>query len=126
MITDKELRFFDKAALPATSDILNAGKGDAGRGDPLWLFLAILGAPATAATVKVKTSHNADMSSPVEIATHTVAAADVQRGGVVLKAKLPVGCRKYLQLDLTGPATGTVSAGIVLGVDDSPLISDWN
>ena len=126
MITDRELRFFDKAAIPAVSDVVNVGKGDASRGDPIYLYVHFNGAPATAATVKIKTSDDSGMTGAVEIGSSTVAAADVQKGGVVLKAALPNGCKKFLSIDLAGPASGTVSAGLVLGVDDMPLISGWN
>lgn len=126
MITDAETRFFDKAAFDAASDIINVGKGDAGRGEPLYLFVNINGgAAASGLTVALNTSPNADMSSPEKIGERVIPAAAVTAGGLVFKAPLPTGCRKYLQLAMTGLTAGTVSAGLVLGVDDKPLISDW-
>ena len=41
------------------------------------------------------------------------AAARVKRGGVVLVAPLPTGCKRYLRLAYSGPASGKVTAGLV-------------
>ena len=126
MILDAETTFFDQAAHNATSDIINLGLGDAGRGEPLYVFVAVKdGTAASGMVVTLNTSENDDMTSPAAIATRTVPAADVTRGGLVFKAVLPTGCKKYVQMAITGLTAGTVTAGINLGGDDVPLICDW-
>lgn len=134
MIIDKSLLFLfrnDLAKTP-TPEIVHLGKGDAGRGSDLKLFVAFDGGPATAATVTLSTAaalnaDGTDLASPVVIGTYSIAAADVQRGGVVLNRHLPTGCMKFLKLALAGPTSGAVTAGLVLGVSDSPLTEgDWS
>ena len=61
------------------------------------------------------------MTAPTVVARYKVAAETVVRGGVVLAAPLPTGCRRYLRLVYSGPADGRVTAGLVEGAQTSGM-----
>ncbi len=115
MITDKQMYFSDEQALAAgnSTKILDMGLPDAGVGRDLDLFVIVDGAPSAALTVTLQGADNAAFTAPVTIATYPVPAADVARGGKVVRGRLPHGCRRFLRLAYAGVSGGTVTAGIV-------------
>lgn len=114
---DKENMFSYKQPLAAgnSTDIVDVGPGDAGKGMPLNLAVVLGPGASGALVVTVSTSDAADMSGAVEIAKYTILANKVAAGGDVLSADLPTGCKRYLRLAYAGATGGTVSAGLTQG-----------
>lgn len=98
-----------------STNIVDVGIGDAGKSSPLRLNVAVGPGASGALTVTLSTSDAGDMSGATEIATYTVAADKVAKGGDVLVADLPTGCKRYLQLTYGGASGGTVTAGLTWG-----------
>lgn len=123
MIFDQQNMFFDKYAGTSittggvNSDVIaNVGGGDAH--NPLFLVIAaptaLEGGPFTAA---LQTDDAENFSSAVTLATYNVPAA----GGVLVKAKLPFGLKKFIRLNVKGTAAGTagtLTAGLTENVDN--------
>lgn len=121
---DKSTTFSDKQTLASganSENVVDAGPDDIALGAPVYLQLSLAGAPATELTVDVQTADTAAMTTPTVVARFKVAAATVARGGVVLAAPLPTGCRRYLRLSYTGPVSGKVTAGLVEGAQTSGM-----
>lgn len=116
MHTDKLTMFSENQALSSGVDsdnILDVGPGDLGVGNNISLFVSTDGAATGAMTVSLSTSDSEDMTGAVKLADYFVATDKVQALGVVLKTRLPAGCKRYLRLLYSGATGGTVSAGLV-------------
>ena len=123
MIFDQQNMFFDKydgtniTTGGVNSDVIaNVGGGDAH--NPLFLVIAaptaLNGGPFTAA---LQTDDAENFDSAVTLATYNVPAA----GGVLVKAKLPFGLKKFIRLNVKGTAAGTagtLTAGLTENVDN--------
>lgn len=123
MIFDQQNMFFDKYAGTSITTggvnsnvIANVGGGDAH--NPLFLVIAaptaLQGGPFTAA---LQTDDAETFGSAVTLATYNVPAA----GGVLVKAKLPFGLKKFIRLNVKGTAAGTggtLTAGLTENVDN--------
>lgn len=119
MMTDKLLRFSEKQTLASGSvsdNTLRVGKGDIAIGNNMSIYVITDEAPATAMTVALETSDLEDMSDAVTIAEYKASADAVEGGGIVVNSRLPAGCKTYLRLKYSGPASGTVSAGLAKDV----------
>lgn len=126
MIFDQQNMFFDKYAGTSittggvNSDVIaNVGGGDAH--NPLFLVIAaptaLEGGPFTA---ELQTADVEGFGSGVvTLATYSVPAA----GGILVKAKLPYGLKKFVRLNVKGTTAGTagtLTAGLTENVDN------WN
>lgn len=113
MIYDAENFFMNKKDLATgtTSDVIFNGGGSAY--NALWLYAQVDKVLSADAIITLKTSDTEDMAGAVELATLKVTKA----GGSQASMKLPQGCLKYLQLEVTGATTGTLTAALVLDVD---------
>ena len=106
--------FSNQQALAAADadDLVYVGKGDAGKS--MLDLQVIVGAGASGALkVTISTGSLDDGSDAAEIASFSVPADKVARGGDVLNVRLPTGCKEYLKLSYSGATGGTVTAGIV-------------
>ena len=127
MIFDNEALFLNKKAAStygttaAYSDnvVANGAGGDAYEA----CFLAIVVSEAATAggnlTIVLQTSDaEAFGSGVVDAATYSVPIGAI---GEVVKARLPVGMKKYMRLKLTGSASvtgdGKITAGLVMDVN---------
>lgn len=110
MILDAQNMFFDKADMSKTltSNIINVGAGDAY--DPMWLYAGAKGLSSSGAiTVKLETSDTEDFTSSDTLATYAA---------LPIKAKLPLGGKKYLKLTITNTyTTGELTATLVNDVN---------
>lgn len=107
---------FNQALAAGNSDnIVDVGPGDAGKSEPLRLNVLVGAGASGALVVAVSTSDAKDMTGAAEIARYTVAAGKVAKGGDVLVADLPTGCKRYLRLAYSGATGGTVTAGLTWG-----------
>lgn len=118
---DRENMFSMKQALTATAvstDTVFVGEGDAGPGQDLILEIdATKNTGGASLAVAVQTADDAAMTTPVVLATFTIAAAVLAKGGPVLAAPLPPGMKRFLRLNytVTGTPVGlSVTSGIVL------------
>ena len=98
-----------------STNVVDVGIGDAGKSAGVFLNVLVSPGSAGTLTVTVKTSDAADMSGAVEVAKYTVSADKLERGGDVLTADLPTGCKRYLRLTYAGGSGGTVTAGLNWG-----------
>lgn len=114
---DSQNNFSDQQALAnaASDNIVKVGPADAGKGEPVNLVVNVSPGSTGPMTVAVKTADAADMSGAETLAQFTIPAAKMARGGDVLNAYLPTGCKNYLQLAYSGGAGGTVTAGLNWG-----------
>lgn len=112
----------DQTLANAESDnIVDTGPKDSGKGHPLYLQVTTTAGASGDMEVELLTSDDAAMASAVTAATFVAPAARLAKGGVVIAAPLPAGCKRYLQLQYSGGAGGTVSAGLVLGAHTAQL-----
>lgn len=108
-------------AVGDSTDIIDVGVAEIGRGQPIYLTVIGSGGATGALTVTVKTSSAPDMTGAVEVVKFTISAERMARGGTVLAAPLPTGCKRYLRLAYAGATGGTVSAALALGAETSQL-----
>ncbi|MCC8180806.1 MAG: hypothetical protein LIP23_07860 [Planctomycetes bacterium] len=121
---DKETMFSDKQALTdgaVSTSVVDAGPDDIGLGGPIYLQVALSNASEAELTVTVNTADAETMANPVDVAVYKVPAATAARGGIVLAAPMPTGCRRYLRLAYAGQAAGTVTAGLVESAQTSGM-----
>ena len=124
MLWDQAAKFSDGQAVIATAlsdNIVRVPSGDVGKGRHLPLQVDAGGyAGAGTLSVEVQTGDSVTgnaIDSPVTIATYAIDNASLLRGGPVLVADLPTGCRRYLRLNYTGTGAltaGALTAGLVL------------
>jgi hypothetical protein len=117
MIFDQENMFFDNA-ITGGNVIANVGGGDAH--DPLFLVVAAttaLTAGTGGATAALETSDAEDFATKETLGTYTLAASTK---GLLVRAKVPYGMKKYVRLTLTGVTAGAITAGLTETVPNWP------
>lgn len=120
---DAETMFSNEQTLAAadSTNVVDVGPPDAGKGRPLYLTVSVGGTATGDLTVTVKTADVDAMTGAATLTVYTVPSALVEKGGVVLAAPLPTGCKQFLRLAYAGVTTGTVTAGLTLGAETSQL-----
>lgn len=120
---DFESVFSDKQPLAAgdSVNVVDVGPGDIGPGEPVILQVSLSGGATGELDLTVEASDASDMSQSVKLARYIVPAARAERGGVVLAAPLPSGCKRYLRLSYAGASGGTVTAGLVSGAQTNGM-----
>ena len=126
---DDSLKFSEDQAITATAtstNIIDLGnKREVAFGNPVSLYIMIKESfnTLTSLTFTVKTSANSDMSSASELASCTVALANLTKGKRVPLAFFPCGNKRYAQLTYTvtgsNPSTGKISAYLADAVPQS-------
>lgn len=109
MIRDAQNTFVhDTDVSTATSNVVFVGGGDAVK--EMYLYAHVGG--GTGGSVALKTSDDEAMGSAVTLGTWPLA------GGAPVKARVPIGMKKYLQVAITkGSLTGNISAYLAYDVD---------
>ena len=118
MIFDQENMLLDKVAISGetTSNVIyNMGGGDSH--NPLFLVAVATEKLSGEATAKLETADTEDFGEKTTLATFTLAGATK---GVLLKAKLPYGMKKFIRLVVTGATSGELSAGLTETVPNWP------
>lgn len=118
MIFDQENMYLDKAAISGstTSNVLfNLGGGDAV--DPLFLVAVATEPLSGAATAKLETSDTEGFEAATTLGEYSLAGA---AKGILLKAKLPYGMKKYSRLVVEGATSGVLTAGLTATVPNWP------
>lgn len=112
---DYETTFSNRQTLAtaASENIVDIGPDDAGRGEAVYLQVALSSGASGTLTVTLETADSEDMTGGVDRAVYLVDAGVVAKGGVVLAAPLPTGCGRFARLAYAGASGGTVTAGIV-------------
>ncbi len=125
---DELLTFSDKQEIKAdsTSDnIIYLGNREIAFGNPVYLDITVAETISGIDSLKVSvlTSDKEDMSSPVELASSSVAVADLKQGTKIPLAFFPSGNKGYAQLKYTldnpTEANGKISAFLTDGVQQS-------
>jgi len=113
MIYDAENIFMKKQDLSAAtvSDILYNGNGDAYAA--LWLYAQADAALSDAAAITIQTADTEDMTDAETLGTLSLAKDE----GSTASMRLPKGAKKYLRLSVSGAATGTITAALVLDTE---------
>jgi hypothetical protein len=118
MILDKE-NMFSLAQGPITAtagstNIVDLGPGDTGPSERLSLFVTCEPPFTGTGTISVEL-HTADettasaLTSPVTVASYSIANAALSAGGKLVSARLPHGMKRYARLNYV--VSGTVAAG---------------
>ena len=120
MIFDQENMLLDKVAISGetTSNVIyNMGGGDAH--DPLFLAIMATTALATSGTITaaLETSDAEAFGTKTTLASYTLPASTK---GILVKAKLPYGMKKFIRLVVTGATSGELSAGLTETVPNWP------
>ena len=120
MIFDQQNMYLDKKTISGitTSDVLyNMGGGDAH--DPLFLVVSATTALATSDTITavLETSDAEGFGTKATLATYTLPAG---AKGILVKAKLPYGMKKYSRLVISGATAGVLTAGLTANVPNWP------
>ena len=117
MIFDQQNMYLDKKTISGTtttSDVLyNMGGGDAH--DPLFLAIMATTGLATSGTITavLETSDAETFSPKTTLASYTLPASTK---GILVKAKLPYGMKKYSRLVINGATAGVLTAGLTATV----------
>ena len=110
MILDKELMMSNKQALTtaaSSTDVIDLGAaGDAY--SSLWLVVNIDTAITGTLGIALETDSDVGFAT-ANVTLVSLAAANARPAGNVYKARLPLGCKRFLRMAYTG----TVSAGVV-------------
>lgn len=125
MLFDAENLFSDDQAVTAdaaSTNIIDTGAAkDAALGRPVEINVQVTEAfnTLTSLGIQVQTATDEAFTTPVVLATETIALADLVVGKRFSLRYLPEGCLRYVRLyyDVTGvaPTTGKIHAGIVEG-----------
>ena len=118
MIFDQDNMYLDKTAISGTTNsnvIYNLGGGDPH--DPLFLVVAATEALGAEATCALQTSDAEGFSEKTTLATYSLAASTK---GILLKAKIPYGMKKYSRLVVSGASSGKLTAGVTATVPNWP------
>ena len=120
MIFDQQNMYLDKKTITntTTSDVLyNMGGGDAH--DPLFLVIMATTNLATSGTITavLEISDAQGFSPKTTLASYTLPA---NTKGVLVKAKLPYGMKKYSRLVVSGATAGVLTAGLTATVPNWP------
>lgn len=116
MLFDQENMFFDGAsAITSGSNVIcNVGGGDAV--DPLFLVVHSTAAESSSLSFALQTSDAEGFGTNVVLGTFASKANDK---GVLIKAKVPYGAKKYLRLVGTGTPAGKITAGLTQTVPNA-------
>ena len=120
MIFYQQNMYLDKVTISGktTSDVIyNMGGGDAH--DPLFLAIMATTNLATSGTITavLETSDAEAFSPKTTLASYTLPAGTK---GVLVKAKLPYGMKKYSRLVISGATAGVLTAGLTANVPNWP------
>ncbi len=112
---DNETTFSNRQILAdSQSDSqVDTGGDDFGLGEPIYLQVALTAGCTGTLAVSVETSDAPGMTDAVRVVQYLVEAGRVAKGGTVLAAPLPTGCKRYLRLSYAGASGGRVTAGLV-------------
>lgn len=126
---DDLLKFSEDQAITATADsenIIFLGKGrEVAFGNPVPLMAVIKEDFNNLTTLKVAvyTAETEDMADAVELASSTVAAANLTKGKMIPLVFMPTGNKGYVRLKYTvsgsAPTTGKVSAYLTDAIPQS-------
>lgn len=90
-------------------------KGNIGTGRPVYLEVIVHNVTGGPLTVTLNSSDIDTMAGAVAVASYVIPADQIAQGGSVLTAQVPSTCKKFLQLQYSGSATGgQITAGLVL------------
>lgn len=125
MAIDAQTLFSDKQALAAadSTNIVKVPKNDIGKGHPIYLFAIVADADTAPGmlTIVVKTSNDSGMAGAETIATYEVHNDKVVRGGSVLSAAIPTGCKEFLRLSYSDVTVGAITIGLVLAAQTNGI-----
>ena len=125
---DSQLEFSSHQAITATSvstNIIDLGKREISFGTPVPLMIMVMEDfnNLTSLKVAVETSETDDMADAVELASATVALANLKEGKILPLNFMPAGNKGFVQLKYTvtgtAPTTGKISAHITDGIPQS-------
>lgn len=119
MIFDQQNIFLDNAAHSAASNVIaNVGGGDAA--DPLFLVASAGTALTTSGTITLSLQ-TCDAegfgSGVVTLASYTLPASVK---GLLVKAKIPYGAKKFLKVAVSGATGGKLTVGLTETVPNWP------
>ena len=118
MIFDQDNMYLDKTTVSGTTNsnvIYNLGGGDSH--DPMFLVVAATVALGAEATCALETSDAEGFGKKTTLATYTLASGTK---GILLKAKIPYGMKKYSRLVVSGATSGELTAGLTETVPNWP------
>lgn len=119
---DNETMFSNRQTLAdSASERMVDGGDDLGLGEPVYLQVALSPGCMGSLAVNLETSASPGMTDAVRVVQYLVAADRVAKGGVVLAAPLPTGCKRYLRLSYEGATNGLITAGLVQGAQTSGM-----
>lgn len=115
-------------ATAASTDVVDLGLGDIGKSQDQapWLFVRTVAAfnTLTSLNIKLQTSVDAAFTSPIDLPINLeVLLASLTANTEQIKARLPIGCKRYIRMYYTvtgsNPSTGTIDAYLVEDVQAS-------
>ncbi len=123
MLLDTQNLFSDAQAITATAastNVVRFGKGDISF-VPLLIQVVESFATLTSLTVAVQTATDSAFTTPVSLASVTVAAADLTTGTVLPINYIPKGNLGYMRIYYTvtgsNATAGKITAGVCAGID---------
>ncbi len=123
MLLDTQNLFSDDQAITATAasnNVVRFGLGDISF-VPLLIQVTEDFATLTSLTVKVQTASDSAFTTPVDLASVTVAAADLKAGKILPINYIPKGNLGYMRLYYTvtgsNATAGKITAGVTASID---------
>ena len=123
MLLDTQNLFSDAQAITATAasnNVVRFGLGDISF-VPLLIQVVEDFATLTSLTVKVQTAVDSAFTTPVDLASVTIAAADLKAGTILPINYIPKGNLGYMRLYYTvtgsNATAGKITAGVTAGID---------
>lgn len=121
MLLDTQNLFSDAQAITASAasnNVVRFGKGDISF-LPLLIQVVEDFATLTSLTVKVQTAADAAFTTPVDLASTTIAAADLKAGAILPINYIPKGNLGYMRLYYTVTGSNATAGKITAGVANS-------
>ena len=123
MLLDAQCLFSDAQAITSTAASTNVVKF--GKGEftfvPLLIQVVESFATLTSLTITVQTATDSAFTTPVDLASSTLAAAKLTQGAVIPINYIPRGNLGYIRIYYTvtgsNATTGKITAGVVAGID---------
>ncbi len=121
---DAELIFSNRQTLTdgESDTVVDTGGPEIGLGGTVQLQIAVDSECSGTLTVGLDTADNEAMTGAVRVAQFIVGADRIDKGGIVLAAPLPSGCKRYLRLQYSGASGGHITAGLTYASQTSGML----
>ncbi len=121
---DNELIFSNKQLLADadSENLIDTGGPEAGLGGTVQLQVSLSSGCTGELAISLDSSNSPVMANAVRVVQYIVDEPRVAKGGVVLAAPLPTGCKRFVRLKYAGASGGYVTAGLTMNAQTAGIL----